>query len=74
MYNEKKRNTIGVAGWLVCALVINLLALVPMVLRERQQARQTGAALEWDDIMRYGFTIVVGSGLQGVALQYIFGL
>lgn len=74
MYNEKKRNVLGTVGWLICALVINLFALVPMVLRERYQAKQTGAALEWDDIIRYGFAIVVGSGLQGVALQYIFGL
>ena len=28
--------------------------------------------IEWYDILRYGVAIVIGSGLQGLALQYFF--
>ncbi len=74
MYNEKKRNLLGIVGWLGLSLVINLLAIIPMVLRERYQARQNASPLEWDDILRYGFAIVVGSSIQGLAIQYFAGL
>lgn len=72
-YNEKKRNTLGIIGWFVVSLVINLLALVPMVLRERYQWKKYNLPeIEWYDILRYGVAIVIGSGLQGLALQYFF--
>lgn len=72
-YNEKKRNALGIIGWFVVSLVINLLALVPMVLRERHQWKKYNLPeIEWYDILRYGVAIVIGSGLQGLALQYFF--
>lgn len=72
-YNEKKRNVLGIIGWFVVSLVINLLALVPMVLRERYQWKKYNLPeIEWYDILRYGVAIVIGSGLQGLALQYFF--
>lgn len=74
MYNAKKRNILGAIGWLAVSLVINLLALVPMYLRERYQAKKGGFDLEWDDIILYGFAIAAGSGLQGVAIQYLTGI
>lgn len=74
MYNAKKRNILGVIGWMAVSLVINLLALVPMYLRERHQAKKGGFDLEWDDIILYGFAIAAGSGLQGVAIQYLTGM
>lgn len=74
MDRTQKRNVVGFIGWLLVSLVINLLALVPMVLREKKQAKDGGFELEWDDILRYGFAIVIGSGVQGVALQYLLGL
>lgn len=70
-----KRNVTHSAssGWFVVSLVINLLALVPMVLRERYQWKKYNLPeIEWYDILRYGVAIVIGSGLQGLALQYFF--
>lgn len=72
-YNEKKRNALGIIGWFVVSLAINLLALVLMVLRERYQWKKYNLPeIEWYDILRYGVAIVIGSGLQGLALQYFF--
>ena len=72
-YNEKKRNALGIIGWFVVSLVINLLALVLMVLRERYLWKKYNLPeIEWYDILRYGVAIVIGSGLQGLALQYFF--
>lgn len=72
-YNEKKRNALGIIGWFVVSLIINLLALVPMVLRECYQWKKYNLPeIEWYDILRYGVAIVIGSGLQGLALQYFF--
>ena len=73
-YNKQERNVIGTIGWFICALVINLLALAPMVWREKKQAKNGGFEVEWDDILLYGAAIFVGSGVQGVLLQYAFGL
>lgn len=72
---SKKRNIIGFVGWFAVSLVINLLAFVPMVLREQKQKRELGLKeLEWDDVLRYGIAILLGSGLQGVALQWMLGM
>ncbi len=73
-YNEKKRNLWGIVGWFAAALVLNLLALIPMVWREKKQAKEGGFDLEWDDILRYGITIFVGGSVQGLLLQWFFGL
>lgn len=73
-HNVNKRNMAGILGWLAISLVINLLALVPMVLREKRQAKKGGFPLEWDDIIRYGWAIIIGSGVQGLVLQYFFEL
>lgn len=72
---SKKRNIIGFVGWFAVSLVINLLAFVPMVLREQKQKRELGLKeLEWDDVLRYGIAILLGSCLQGVALQWMLGM
>lgn len=72
---SKKRNIIGFVGWFAVSLVINLFAFVPMVLREQKQKRELGLKeLEWDDVLRYGIAILLGSGLQGVALQWMLGM
>lgn len=73
-YNAKKRNALGIVGWFIVSLVINLFAFVPMVWREKRQAKKGGFPLEWDDILRYGWAIVIGSGIQGLVLQYFFEL
>lgn len=72
---SKKRNILGTVGWFAVSLVINVLALVPMVLRELKQKKELGLnEVEWDDIIRYGFTILVGACAQGLAIQYFCGL
>lgn len=70
----KKRNLIGFIGWLAVSLVINILAFVPMILREKKQSKDGGFPLEWDDIIRYGIAILIGAGIQGLIIQYSFGL
>ena len=74
MYDEKKRNALGVLCWLAVSILINLFALVPMVLRERRQAKKGGFELEWGDILLYGGTIFAGSGINGLLLQWLLGL
>lgn len=75
MDRTKKRNLMGIVGWFITSLVINVLAFIPMVLRELKQKKELGLKeVEWDDILRYGITIVVGSCVQGLAIQYLCGL
>lgn len=75
MDRTKKRNLMGIVGWFIISLVINALAFIPMVRRELKQKKELGLKeVEWDDILRYGITIVVGSCVQGLAVQYFCGL
>ncbi len=70
-----RRNVIGFFAWLAVALIINILAFVPMVLREAWQKHTCGMKeIEWDDILRYGLAIILGSSIQGITLQYFLGL
>lgn len=71
MYNESKRNMIGCVAWLLAGVLIGVLALVPMVWREKKQAKDGGFEIEKDDIMRYGFCILVGAGINAALLQWI---
>ncbi len=73
MYNESKRNMIGCVAWFLAGVLINVLALVPMVWREKKQAEDGGFPLEKDDIMRYGFCILVGAGINAALMQWIAG-
>lgn len=75
MDRTKKRNLLGIVGWFIISLAINALAFIPMVLRESKQKKELGLKeIEWDDILRYGITIVVGSCVQGLVIQYFCGL
>lgn len=75
MDRTKKRNLIGIIGWLIISFVINIIALIPMVLRELKQKEELGLEeVEWDDILRYTITIVLGACAQGLAIQYFCGL
>lgn len=68
----KKRNLIGIIGWLVISFVINILALILMILRECKQKEELGLSeIEWDDILRYTITILLGSCIQGLVIQYL---
>ena len=64
-YDEDKRNRQGAIGWFIASIFVGLLALPVMVLREVYQWKQYKLPdIEWDDICRYGFTIIVGSMLH----------
>ena len=64
-YDENKRNRQGAIGWLIVSVFVGVLALPVMVLREVYQwKRYKLPSIEWDDICRYGFTIIVGSMLH----------
>ena len=64
-YDENKRNQQGAIGWFIASIFAGALALPVMVLREVYQwKRYKLPSIEWDDICRYGFTIIVGSMLH----------
>lgn len=64
-YDENKRNRQGAIGWFIASIFVGALALPVMVLREVYQwKRYKLQGIEWDDICRYGFTIIVGSMLH----------
>ncbi len=68
-YDENKRNRQGAIGWLVVSVFVGVLALPVMVLREVYQwKRYKLPGIEWDDICRYGFTIIIGSMLHVLLL------
>lgn len=64
-YDENKRNRQGAIGWFITSIFVGVLALPVMVLREVYQwKRYKLPDIEWDDICRYGFTIIIGSMLH----------
>ena len=64
-YDENKRNRQGAIGWFVASVFVGVLALPVMVLREVYQwKRYKLPGIEWDDICRYGFSIIIGSMLH----------
>ena len=64
-YDENKRNRQGAIGWFIASIFAGVLALPVMALREVYQwKRYKLPSIEWDDIFRYGFTIIVGSMLH----------
>lgn len=63
-YDENKQNRQGAIGWFIASIFVGVLALPVMVLREVYQWKRYKPSIEWDDICRYGFTIIVGSMLH----------
>lgn len=64
-YDENKRNRQGAIGWFIASIFVGALALPVMVLREVYQwKRYKLPGIEWDDICRYGFAIIIGSMLH----------
>lgn len=67
--DENVRNRQGTIGWFLASVFVGVLALPVMVLREVYQwKRYKLPSIEWDDICRYGFTIVIGSMLHVLLL------
>ena len=68
-YDENKQNRQGAIGWFITSIFVGVLALPVMVLREVYQwKRYKLPSIEWDDICRYGFAIVIGSMLHVLLL------
>lgn len=68
-YDENKQNRQGAIGWFIASIFVGVLALPVMVLREVYQwKRYKLPSIEWDDICRYGFAIVIGSMLHVLLL------
>ena len=64
-YDENKRNRQGAIGWFIASIFVGALALPVMALREVYQwKRYKLPSIEWDDICRYGCTIIIGSMLH----------
>lgn len=61
IYPQNKRDWYGVVGWFIVSLLINLLALIPMVYREYYQYKRYNIEFEWEDVIRYSIVILVGS-------------
>ena len=70
-YNKTKRNYLGLVCWFTVACVTSLLALIPMILREKQQSKQGNFPIEWEDIAFYGFAILCGSGINAALIQWL---
>lgn len=72
MDRTKRRNLLGFIGWFIISLLISIIAMIPMVLRECKQKEQLGLnEIELDDILRYTISILLGSCIQGLVIQYI---
>lgn len=66
-----KRDYIGCVAWYAVSLLIGVLSLPIMVAREWYQwKRYNLPSIEWDDIVRYGIVIGLGT-LTRAALQAI---
>lgn len=66
---EDVRNKKGVVGWFFVSALVGMFALPLMILREVYQwKRYKLPRFEWDDICRYGFTIILGSMLHMLLL------
>ena len=59
------RNTKGIIGWSLLALLFGIIVAIPMYLREKYQyekyLKPCKLDFEWDDIIRYGSVIAVFS-------------
>ena len=64
-----KRDYIGCICWFITGLLLSYLALLPMVLRELYQwKRYNLPKIEWEDINRYGWVIVLASLIRSLII------
>ena len=69
---QNKRDWLGVIGWFAAGLILNLLALIPMVLREvYQKKKYPYNPFEWEDVVRYSIAIAVGGVVQWLLVKYV---
>lgn len=68
------RNTKGIIGWTALTLVLSAVITLPvMICREWYQCTHYGIEFEWDDVRRYGLTIIIAQIAQSVVLWLVFG-
>lgn len=57
-----KRDLIGLVCWLVVSILFGSVSLLAMVVREVYQWKRFYLPrFEWEDVIRYGFIITIGS-------------
>lgn len=69
-----KRDYIGLACWFFVSVLVGSLSLLVMVARELYQYyRYQLQAFEWEDVVRYGMVILMGSVFHYEILLRILG-
>lgn len=67
-----KRDSIGLACWLLTGILIGLLALPVMVCREIYQYKHYHLTkFEWEDVVRYSLVIILGSIINYLILDLL---
>ena len=62
LFTLNKRDWIGLACWFLLSVMIGIIALPLMIWREvYQYDKYQLPRLEWEDVVRYSFTIIIGS-------------
>ena len=57
-----KRDLIGLACWFVASVLFGIICFLVMVVREiYQHAHYFLSRFEWEDVIRYGVVITIGS-------------
>lgn len=72
LFKLNKRDWIGLACWLAVSILLGSVSLLAMVVREVYQwKRYNLPRLEWEDVIRYGVVIDLGSIIHYWALLSI---
>ena len=70
LFSFNKRDLYGLLGWFVVSLVVGLIAIVLMVGREVYQWKHYKLSrFEWEDVVRYGIVILLGSLIQCLIIK-----
>lgn len=74
LFKLNKRDYIGLAGWFFVSVFLGSLSLLVMVAREvYQYYHYQLQAFEWEDVVRYGVVIMMGSVVHYEILLRILG-
>lgn len=55
-----KRNILGIVGWLIVAILLELISEILMIAREEYQHQRYKIPFEYDDVRRYSISIAIG--------------
>lgn len=74
LLNVNKRDCIGLVCWLMVSLLLGSVSLLLMVAREVYQwKRYHLARFEWEDVVRYGIIITIGSVIHYWVMLSLLG-